>query len=234
MTAQRELAGWMARVATQLQEADGEQTTVEAIVATAGEVVPDATDVSITVRARAGGHTTLASSSSLAREADGLQYATGEGPCLDAADAHIEFTRSADVRVDPRWPAWGPRAADLGVGAMLSLPLLAHDDRIGALNLYATELDCFDGRETVDLALLFAVHAAHALKSARTESNLRVAMTTRHVIGVAQGIVMERYDLDLQQAFALLRRVSSQTNTKLTLVAEEVVATGSVPTIETT
>jgi GAF domain-containing protein len=231
MAAQRDLAGWMARIATQLRDADGEQRTVDAIVATAGEVVSGTAAASITVR-RSRAHETLASSSALAAEADALQYATDEGPCLDAADDHVEFTRSGDVRTDPRWRVWGPQAAALGVGSMLSLPLLAQDGRIGALNLYATELDQFAERETIDLALLYAVHAAHALTSARTESNLRVAMTSRHVIGVAQGIVMERYDLDLQQSFALLRRVSSQTNTKLIAIAEGVVATGAVPTVE--
>jgi AmiR/NasT family two-component response regulator len=43
------------------------------------------------------------------------------------------------------------------------------------------------------------------------------------------GILMERYHLDSDQAFAVLRRYSQTTNTKLRLVAQELIDTRTLP-----
>ena len=56
--------------------------------------------------------------------------------------------------------------------------------------------------------------------------HLLVALERRTVIGQATGIVMERYKLGPDAAFAVLRRVSSQRNRKVVEIAEELVATG--------
>lgn len=56
--------------------------------------------------------------------------------------------------------------------------------------------------------------------------HLLVALERRTVIGQATGIVMERFKLDADAAFGVLRRVSSQRNRKVIDIAEELVATG--------
>lgn len=221
----------MAQLATELQNERGEQPTVDAIVAMAVEVVPEATAASITIRVRRRRYTTLAATSELARDADQLQYALGEGPCVDTADAS-EWVRSGDLAQEQRWRIWGPRAHDLGIGSVLSIPLYTREDRIGALTMYAGDSGRFSDPTDIDLALLFAVHAAHPLSSARLVNGLEVAVSSRHDIGVAQGILVERYGLSLPQAFDLLRRISSRTNTKITDLARHIVETGTVPTLE--
>jgi AmiR/NasT family two-component response regulator len=54
--------------------------------------------------------------------------------------------------------------------------------------------------------------------------NLEEAVRTRTTIGQAVGIVMERYRLDDERAFAFLARLSQQRNVKLRVVAEEIIA----------
>lgn len=228
---QSDLAAQMAALATELQDERDEQPTVEAIVAKAVEVVPDATSASLTIRVRRHRFVTLAATSDLAREADGLQYALDEGPCLEASESS-DWLRSGDLGHEPRWPGWGPRVADLGVSSVLSVALYARSERIGALNMYAEEPGRFSDAYDIDLALLFAVHAAHALASARLVTGLEVAVSSRHDIGVAQGILMERYGLSLAQTFDLLRRISSTTNQKVADLARHIMDTGSVPTLE--
>jgi AmiR/NasT family two-component response regulator len=49
------------------------------------------------------------------------------------------------------------------------------------------------------------------------------------VIGQATGIVMERYGLDEETAFDVMRRISSQDNRKLRDIAAEVVAQRRLP-----
>ena len=49
------------------------------------------------------------------------------------------------------------------------------------------------------------------------------------MIDQAKGILMERHRLTADQAFQYLTRASSLTNTKLRLVAEQLVHTGELP-----
>lgn len=54
-------------------------------------------------------------------------------------------------------------------------------------------------------------------------------MDSRHLIGQAQGILMERYGVDVAGAFAVLRRYSQDNNVKLPAVAERIVSTREIP-----
>lgn len=51
------------------------------------------------------------------------------------------------------------------------------------------------------------------------------AITSRDIIGQAEGIIMERFDADDVHAFAMLTRHSLSTNTKLVDVARHLVRT---------
>lgn len=133
------------------------------------------------------------------------------------------------MRDDSRWPSWGPRAADEGLGSLLSIRLAGDGSSTGALNLYATAHGRFSEAETRDLALLFAVHAANALTSARLVEGLRTALDSRHTIGVAQGVLMCRYGVDLEHAFEVLTRYSNHLNLKVREVAEHVVEHQELP-----
>ena len=228
-------AALLAQVSAHLREVrDEPPMTARRIAEGALEVVPEATDASLTVRRGRGTFVTLASTSELASSADDAQYALDEGPCLEVVD-NADFFRSGDVGRDERWPAWGPRAAELGLRSLLSVQLLAQGKPIGALNMYSREAGRFAERDVVDLAALYATHAALALAAVEQLSGLETAMSSRHTIGLAQGVLMERYGLGPDQAFGLLQRMSSTTNVKLREVAAEVVATradhvtGSLP-----
>ena len=113
---------------------------------------------------------------------------------------------------------------------MLCLQLFTAEDTLGALNLYSLREDAFDDASRVE-ALALAAHVAVALAAARQIGQLRVAIETRTVIGQAEGILMERFDLSAGQAFSALVRVSSVTNRKLSAVATELVTTRRVPTV---
>ena len=75
-------------------------------------------------------------SDAVAIEVDVAQY-TVRGPCLDAART------SRVVRVDQlgdgeRFGRFGPRAQQLGIQAVLSVPVTVAAHLIGTVNLYAT------------------------------------------------------------------------------------------------
>ena len=92
----------------------------------------------------------------------------------------------------------------------------------GALNLYSTQTGAFEDVES--LSALFAHQAGMAIAYAHQIGTLHEAVQTRTVIGQAVGIVMERYNLNDERAFAFLKRLSSHRNVKLRVVAQEITA----------
>jgi AmiR/NasT family two-component response regulator len=81
----------------------------------------------------------------------------------------------------------------------------------------------------VDLAVIYGLHAANAMSTALLVEGLQTAVQSRHMIGVAQGILMHNYGIGMEQAFEVLRRYSSHTNVKLREVARHVVESGDLP-----
>ena len=77
--------------------------------------------------------------------------------------------------------------------------------------------------DSTGITELRAQHAALVLEHAREVANLKEALATRGLIGVAIGIVMERYELDQDSAFQFLVRMSQTHNVKLRLVAQEII-----------
>ena len=80
-----------------------------------------------------------------------------------------------------------------------------------------------------DLAKAFARHASLALRAVTERDNLNRAVAARHQVGLAQGILMTRRHLTVDQAFALLKRESQNTHVKLRTIAQTVILTGELP-----
>ena len=220
-------ASFFAQVSADLMQIGEERPTLQSVVEHAVEVVPACDWASVTLRRRRNRTETVAASSDVAREADQLQYQLDEGPCLEAAKTG-EPRLSNRLDDSEEWPRWGPRASKIGVNAILGIELSTTDEVLGALNLYAGTAGAF-GRDDIDVAEVYATHATNALTAARMSSGLRTALHSRHMIGVAQGILMHQYGLTMDQSFELLRRYSSHSNTKLSDVAEQVVKHGGLP-----
>jgi GAF domain-containing protein len=170
---------------------------------------------------------TAAATDEVIRQADKLQTQLGEGPCLQAMWDDETFVVH-DTATDPRWPVFGPKAAELGLHSVLSVRLRSGEQTMGAINFYCSTVREFD-RDDVAMAQIFSQHASVALATAKREEGLRVAIDSRHLIGQAQGILMERFGLTADKAFAVLRRYSQDNNVKLRDLAEEVVNTRQLP-----
>lgn len=112
--------------------------------------------------------------------------------------------------------------ANLGITSQMALFLSEEPGLRASLNLYAKSRVDLD-QDALEVAQLFANAAAGVLGMVRTVEQLTEALATRRTIGQAMGIVMERYTIDDEQAFRFLTRLSQSTNTKLRLVAEDLV-----------
>jgi transcriptional regulator with GAF, ATPase, and Fis domain len=169
----------------------------------------------------------IAATSQLAIEIDDLQKRFREGPCLDAAIGN-PMVMSNDLREDSRWPRFAGAAVAAGVHSLMSFQLYTHNARMGALNLFGLKPDVFTIQNEAVGAML-ATHAAVALIADDERLQFRSALASRDIIGQAKGIIMERFDVDAVRAFELLKKLSQNTNTRLALVAEELVSRGPEP-----
>ena len=170
---------------------------------------------------------TVAATDPVVAHLDQIQLESGEGPDLEViADRHA--VRIADVTREERWPRWAAAVAATGVRSMLGTRIHTSTTVVGSLNAYDPEPDRFDQAD-VDIAHLLARHAAVALENARGTENLWRAIDARNRVGQAQGILMERFGLDAEHAFGVLRRYSQDNNLKLHDVAERLIATRTLP-----
>ncbi|SDO43892.1 GAF domain-containing protein [Nakamurella panacisegetis] len=202
------------------------EAALEQIVALALESV-DCEYASITLVHNDGALETVASSHPVVDQADALQYELSEGPCLTAAETNGVYL-IPETATDPRWPNWGPRAAELGLHSILSIHLFTDRQVLGALNLYARPSYQYS-EDDIEAAQVVAAHASVGLARSRSEQNLWRAVDSRHVIGQAQGVLIERFSLQPEQAFSVLKRYSQQHNIKLHEVAVILLRTGSLP-----
>lgn len=186
---------------------------------------------SVTLIEAGGALFSAAATDEHAERADALQYELQEGPCLTAAERG-ELYVIRDMDDDPRWPRWSPAVkAQVGVHSVLSLHLFTADRALGALNLYNDEERGWSDEELVACRVV-AAHASVALARLRHEEDLWRAVDARHLIGMAQGILMERYTINPEQSFSVLRRYSQNSNTKLANVAQLVVDHGELPGVQ--
>jgi transcriptional regulator with GAF, ATPase, and Fis domain len=165
--------------------------------------------------------TPVATSKEVARAHD-LQAELNEGPCLQAVIGGEHTYLVRNTLDDDRWPTWGKAAADIGYHSSISSSMETKTRRYGSLNVYSRNVDAFDD-EDVAVTKMLAAHASVAMAASRTRSELYAALGTRTTIGQAQGILMHAFNIDSDQAFAYMRRISQDQNIKLFKVAQMVV-----------
>jgi hypothetical protein len=214
-----QLAQVLDDAARELLSHDGVEHTLKLIVAGAVGSIPHVTRAGISLLERDGTVTAHAPSDEVVVELDQLQNTLEEGPCRDSILDEERVLIDDMAAADDRWPRFAPAAIERGVGAMVAFQLFAAHGSAGALNLYAEQPGVFD-ESSLDIGSLFASHAAIALHGAQRAAGLNQALRTRDVIGQAKGILIERFTLSEDQAFAMLARSSQETNIKLHAVAE--------------
>jgi transcriptional regulator with GAF, ATPase, and Fis domain len=218
----------LAAIARELVNEPDTQHTLQRIVELAAANLDGEVYASVSLVRQRRQVQTPASSDERAARADQLQYEANQGPCLDAIWEQDTF-QIDDMTTEQRYPDWARRVAEqTGIRSSLSLQLFTNADSLGALNLYSPQLRSFDA-ETRGEGLAFAAQAAVALRSAQNEQHLRTAIASHNLIGQAQGILMERFKMTAERAFAVLARASQDTNVKLRDVAQRLIDTRETP-----
>lgn len=171
----------------------------------------------------------LASSSEEIRLLELLQLQADAGPCL------VAYRTGQQVLVDDlnlesqRWPAFAKQATEYKYRSVSALPLRLRDDRVGALNLFRTEVgamsptDISVGQALADVATVGILHQRTLTHSHLISQQLQGALNSRVIIEQAKGVLAERGSIDMDRAFVLLRAHARKTQQRLADVARAVV-----------
>ncbi len=147
----------------------------------------------------------------------------------DAPDAgtggHVLVPDSA---VERRWPGWAAGLAELGLASAVVVTLAASGRTVGVLELSSRRQHAFD-EDAVTRSVELGTLASVALAAAHDRDGLRRAVDTRSRIGIAMGMLVERYGLEVDAAFQVLVRLSQHHNVKLREVARMLVEDGALP-----
>lgn len=214
------------------------------VAATALSAIRHADGISITIMSGQGTET-CGHSDDWVLTLDRQQYASGRGPCLDAAKGQhpVRANLGADER---RWPEFAETARQQGVRACLSLPLTVggaekqegHEELVGSLNVYSYTPSAFDEFDE-ELMRLFTMAAGEAITNARrwqesrqTVTQLEQALVSRTDIDQAKGVLRALHGYSADEAFAELVKHSQQRNIRLHDIARELLASLSASTTD--
>ncbi|WP_328333975.1 GAF and ANTAR domain-containing protein [Kribbella sp. NBC_00382] len=221
-------ADTFARLAIELHDAPGVEETIDAVVQFALQAL-NCSHAGVVLRGR-GTPEVAAVTDPMVTEAYSLQIDSDAGPLISALERGTTVL-VRDTGTDDRWPKWAAKVAALGVRSVLDVPLATGNgtrSTIGVLGLYSAEPDAFSEDDEA-IAHILARHASVAVASARHEETMSQAVDARKLVGQAMGILMERFDVDGDRAFAILKRYSQDTNTKLRDVAQQLIDTRKLP-----
>ncbi|MGW3632944.1 ANTAR domain-containing protein [Streptomyces sp. NPDC005122] len=147
------------------------------------------------------------------------------GPCLDSygTGRPVPHVPVGAARTAARWPDFTRRALHHGIAATFAVPLRRRETLLGALNVFLppppgrneppTGPESPGDEESVRLAQLLAEAAAAGLHNQRLHAEYRAlagqlqsALSRRVRVEQAKGMLAERWNTGVDQAFAALRR----------------------------
>lgn len=176
-----------------------------------------------------GGLRVVASSSERARLLELFEIQNEEGPCLDCFRTGQRVV-AEDLDADPqRWPLFTVEALSAGFHSVDALALRCQSQVIGALNLFRAAPGALGDDELVaaqamaDVATI-GILQQRAMQEARVlVEQLQTALNSRIVLEQAKGVLAERANVTMDDAFNMLRVYARNHNLRLRGVAESTI-----------
>jgi len=162
-----------------------------------------------------------------------FQLQNDQGPCLDCFRTGQPISAADLTDPDQRWPRFAQAATRAGFRTVEALPMRLRDQVIGALNLFRAEPGPFEtadlriAQALADVATIGLVHERNVRRSETVAEQLQAALNSRVMIEQAKGKLAERYGINMDRAFTMLRDYARNTNQHLTDVARDFVTGGS-------
>jgi GAF domain-containing protein len=167
----------------------------------------------------------MAASQERTRLLELFQLQSREGPCLDSCRTRETVTVDDLEDHRDRWPVFAPEALAVGFRSVHAIPMALRGISMGALNLFNTavgrpaEEDQVVARALADVATIGLVQQRTVRESQSAAEQLQQALHSRIAIEQAKGMLAERVDATVGEAFALLRNHARRNNRQLSEVA---------------
>jgi GAF domain-containing protein len=171
----------------------------------------------------------MASSSETMRLLELFELQAQEGPCLDSFRTGEAVENQNLHTTSSRWPLFTPKALAAGFLSVHALPMRLRGSVIGALNIFqntAGELSDADldaAQALADIATIAILQHRAAIEAKALNEQLNEALNSRVVIEQAKGMIAERRNVSMPDAFATLRNHARNHNVRLSIVAGSLV-----------
>jgi transcriptional regulator with GAF, ATPase, and Fis domain len=190
----------------------------------------DVAEVGLLLADRAGVLHVMAASSEQMQALELLQLQRDQGPCLDCYRAGAPVLVPDLSLEQERWPLFVAAAHSAGFASVHALPMRLRDTVLGTLGLFGSRPGELS-RDDLELGQALAHVATVALVAERATADqhvlaaqLQAALTSRVTLEQAKGILAQLGNLDMDRAFAALRRYARDHNQRLAEVAKGVVS----------
>jgi GAF domain-containing protein len=160
---------------------------------------------------------------------DLIEHQRDEGPCLDAYRKGEAFS-SADLRyAEISWPRFARAATRLSFAAVHAFPMQLRAETIGTTCLLRRRVGALSrgdleiARALGDIATIAILQHRGRSQREVLASQLQTALNSRVIIEQAKGVLAERRQLFMDEAFNEMRGFARSHNRRLTDVAYAVV-----------
>lgn len=217
------------RVVALLRTPDGQDVDVARLAEVCAEVT-GASGAGLMVMSGDMSLGAIATSDHVSAVIEDLQFALGEGPCIDSyhEGRPILVPDLSDPAVG-RWISFAPAAIEAGAAAIFAFPLQVGNARLGALNLYADRPRSLTVEQHAD-AIVVAGLAAQMLLMVQAKAppgvlahELSDGANLQYVVHQASGMVAAQLEVSVTQALIRLRGHAFGEGRPLKDVARDVV-----------
>jgi hypothetical protein len=160
-----------------------------------------------------------------------LQYALGEGPCVEAHERdRVVLEPDLADPVAPRWFAFTPAAVEAGARALFAFPMRVGTVRLGALNLYRdrpgplSDDQHADALVMADVAAQWVLDVQAAAPVGAMAAELERGADFHFAVHNAAGMLSVQLGISVTEALIRLRAYAFGTGRPLGDVTDDVVA----------
>jgi hypothetical protein len=172
----------------------------------------------------------VAASSEATWKLELYQLQRDEGPCLECFRSGSPVVVPDLAAEQGRWPRFVDAAIAGGFASVHAVPMVLNGRTLGALGLFGASPGAL-GDEDLVLAQALAhvgsvalVQGRDAREDAIVAQQLQHALHSRVVLEQAKGIIAQRFELGMEEAFAMMREHARRNRQRLSDVAAALVA----------
>ncbi|MFC6160180.1 GAF and ANTAR domain-containing protein [Kribbella jiaozuonensis] len=171
----------------------------------------------------------MASTTDEARLVELFVLQNDEGPCLDCFSTGKRIVNIDLAEVAERWPRFHAATMAAGYRSTHAIPLRLRGQILGVLNLFCIERatlsdsDVDLGQALSDIATVGLLHERTLRQAEVLSEQLQSALNSRVLLEQAKGVLSERAQIDVDEAFRLLRTYARRNHQQLGTVATAVI-----------